>query len=91
MSCSARKSAVPLKLKDYATEIQDRDSINNSIEVAAADIRNLPRDALRDALRRRCDSCVQEEGEKFEHLLRYTFSARTGPHHTKKRIQEEVL
>jgi hypothetical protein len=40
-------------------EIGGRNDINNRIEEAAADIRNLPRRIVsaRDALRRRSDSC----------------------------------
>jgi hypothetical protein len=57
--------------KVYATEVRDRDDLSSRTEVAAADIRKLPRQlaTVRGSIRRRCEMCVQEEGGNFEYLL----------------------
>jgi hypothetical protein len=61
----------------HVTEVWDHDDLIKCTEVAAAEIRNLPRQlvTIRVSVRCHCEAWVKEQGGHFEHLMWCTFSA----------------
>jgi hypothetical protein len=59
------------KEKNSCQEVRNGDHLLIRIQVAAADVRNLPKELVsaRGSIRRRYEPCVNEEGGHVEHLL----------------------